>query len=382
MSATYDVTDGRLAWTGQPMTTMMGCPDDLMAQDTWLTDLLVQGADATLDGDDLTLVSGDVTLQLPRETAEPAAALLGKTWTVTGIITGTSVASLPVRRRRPDARHRRRRDGPAVHGLQPRPYDGHRPTATPPSSPRPGSRGWPARHPPTTSRAVRPEGARREGRRHRRRLDRHAHQRSARPRPAGRLTRDRPLRRGRSPERFVSAGRLPAPDAVQATVDEAQALFRDDGSGELSSVYPALSAADPAPLRPGGRVGGRRGGDLRRRLRRLPPDEHRQAVRLRAGLRHRRARGGTASGRRQRDRPGLQLGVRGRARPARPDQPDGQPGRHRHHQPGARAPTSRSAGSASSTPSRAAPGGRSSSTRTPSSRPAPPTTATARWPTC
>ena len=51
---------------------------------------------------------------------------------------------------------------------------------------------------------------------------------------------------GAPPERFVSAGRLPAPDAVQATVDEAQALFRGDGSGALSSVYPALSAADPA----------------------------------------------------------------------------------------------------------------------------------------
>ncbi len=48
------------------------------------------------------------------------------------------------------------------------------------------------------------------------------------------------------PERFVSAGRLPSPDAVQATIDEAYTLFRDDTSGELSSVYPALSAADPA----------------------------------------------------------------------------------------------------------------------------------------
>ncbi len=49
---------------------------------------------------------------------------------------------------------------------------------------------------------------------------------------------------GASPERFVSAGRLPAPDAVQATVDEAHGLFRDDVSGELSTVYPVLSAAD------------------------------------------------------------------------------------------------------------------------------------------
>jgi heat shock protein HslJ len=95
LSSTYDVTDGRLAWTGHPMTTMMGCPDDLAAQDTWLSDLLEQGADATLDGDDLTLVSGDVTLQLQRRTTEPAAALLGTTWTVTAIITGKSVAALP-----------------------------------------------------------------------------------------------------------------------------------------------------------------------------------------------------------------------------------------------------------------------------------------------
>jgi len=95
MNASYDVTDGRLAWTGHPMTTMMGCPDDLMAQDTWLSDLLQQGADATLDGDALTLVSGDVRLHLQRQTADTAAALLGKTWTVTGLVTGASVASLP-----------------------------------------------------------------------------------------------------------------------------------------------------------------------------------------------------------------------------------------------------------------------------------------------
>jgi heat shock protein HslJ len=95
MSSTYDVTDGRLAWTGHPVTTMMGCPDDLMSQDTWLSELLEQGADATLDGNDLTLASGDVTLHLQRKTAEPAAALLGKTWTVTEITTGKSVAALP-----------------------------------------------------------------------------------------------------------------------------------------------------------------------------------------------------------------------------------------------------------------------------------------------
>ena len=95
MSSPYVVTDGRLAWTGPPMATMMGCPDDLINQDTWLLNLLQAGADATLEGDDLTLVSGDVTLHLQRETTEPAAEFLGKTWTVTETITGNSVAALP-----------------------------------------------------------------------------------------------------------------------------------------------------------------------------------------------------------------------------------------------------------------------------------------------
>lgn len=95
MSAPYAVTDGRLAWTGDVRSTLIGCPDDLAQQDLWLSDLLQQGADATLDGDDLTLVSGDVTLHLQRETTDPAAAFLGQTWTVTETITGQSAATLP-----------------------------------------------------------------------------------------------------------------------------------------------------------------------------------------------------------------------------------------------------------------------------------------------
>ncbi len=50
---------------------------------------------------------------------------------------------------------------------------------------------------------------------------------------------------GPHPERFVSAGRLPDPDAVRAIVEETQALVRTDDSGALSTVYPALSTADP-----------------------------------------------------------------------------------------------------------------------------------------
>lgn len=67
MSAPYAVSDGRLAWSGPPMSTRMACPEDLMAQDTWLSALLQDGAEATLDADTLTLVAGDVTLRLARE---------------------------------------------------------------------------------------------------------------------------------------------------------------------------------------------------------------------------------------------------------------------------------------------------------------------------
>src|SRR3954451_13974576 len=45
----------------------------------------------------------------------------------------------------------------------------------------------------------------------------------------------------------VSTGRLPAPERVQAWVDEAHARFAADTSGEVSRVYPAL-AKMPADL--------------------------------------------------------------------------------------------------------------------------------------
>ena len=72
-SAAYAVSDGRLAWSGPPLGTRMACPDDLMAQDAWVAGLLVEGLDATLDGDDLTLVAGDVVLHLRRERADRPA---------------------------------------------------------------------------------------------------------------------------------------------------------------------------------------------------------------------------------------------------------------------------------------------------------------------
>ena len=64
ISAAYDVTDGTLAWTGEPAATMMACPDDLMAQDQWLVELFQDGVTATSDGSTLTLTNDEVTIEL------------------------------------------------------------------------------------------------------------------------------------------------------------------------------------------------------------------------------------------------------------------------------------------------------------------------------
>jgi len=95
MAGTYDVTDGRLAWTSDPASTQIGCPEELMLQDQWLANLLTAGVDASLDGDSLTLSSGDVTIHLQRETPAEAATLFGHTLTVTELTTPNTSTALP-----------------------------------------------------------------------------------------------------------------------------------------------------------------------------------------------------------------------------------------------------------------------------------------------
>lgn len=90
MTSAYSVEGGKLAWTGTPAATMMGCENDLMNQDTWLIDLFTKGVDATLEGDELTLTSGDVTITLS-EVAD--APLEGTTWTLESTVANEAVAS-------------------------------------------------------------------------------------------------------------------------------------------------------------------------------------------------------------------------------------------------------------------------------------------------
>lgn len=92
LGAPYSFAEGELAWTGEPRATMMACSDELMAQDTWLTDLLTKGVEATVDGNVLTLASGDVTITLD-EVVD--ATLEGTTWTLESVIANDAVSSLP-----------------------------------------------------------------------------------------------------------------------------------------------------------------------------------------------------------------------------------------------------------------------------------------------
>ncbi len=95
MFGPYAVKDGVLSWSAGVGSTQVGCPDDLMKQDQWLQTWLQAGADATLDGDTLTLSSDGVTMHLEPEVPAQAATLFGRTWTVTDLTTPSSATAIP-----------------------------------------------------------------------------------------------------------------------------------------------------------------------------------------------------------------------------------------------------------------------------------------------
>lgn len=92
LGAGYTFEDGTLKWDGPARATQMGCADDLMAQDTWLTELFTDGVEAVLDGDTLTLTSGEVVITLESVATAP---ITGTTWTLDGTIANDAVSSLP-----------------------------------------------------------------------------------------------------------------------------------------------------------------------------------------------------------------------------------------------------------------------------------------------
>jgi heat shock protein HslJ len=103
MFGDYQVDDGILRWSSGPAQTLKACPDELAAQDAWVAALLTDGASATVDGSNLTLTSGEVTLELTEQSPGRAdlSSLLGRTWVVVGTMADGAAQRLPRRNRPP-----------------------------------------------------------------------------------------------------------------------------------------------------------------------------------------------------------------------------------------------------------------------------------------
>jgi heat shock protein HslJ len=93
--ASYRIEGGRLVVDGGAMTEM-GCDDPREKQDQWLFAFLGSRPGVTLAGTDLTLDNGQVIMRMvDRTIAEPDLNIVGPTWTVTSIIEGDAVSSVP-----------------------------------------------------------------------------------------------------------------------------------------------------------------------------------------------------------------------------------------------------------------------------------------------
>jgi heat shock protein HslJ len=91
MNGGYTITDGALEVDAMA-TTMMACADDLMAQDTWLSEFLTSSPAVGLDGTTLTLTGDDASITLAEV---EDAALVGTVWVVTGTVATEAVSSVP-----------------------------------------------------------------------------------------------------------------------------------------------------------------------------------------------------------------------------------------------------------------------------------------------
>lgn len=95
LGGTARLEEGRLVVEGMGGTEM-GCPDELMKQDQWLTDFLTSRPRWNLDGDNLTLAGKDAEIRLTdRRVADPDRPLRGTRWMLDTIIDGDIASSVP-----------------------------------------------------------------------------------------------------------------------------------------------------------------------------------------------------------------------------------------------------------------------------------------------
>jgi heat shock protein HslJ len=95
-SAAYRLDGARLVVEGPGMSTLIGCPPELEAQDRWLNGFLADGPELRLDGEELTLTSadGDTAMTLS-DGGRAASPLVGTTWTLASVLDGDTASSIP-----------------------------------------------------------------------------------------------------------------------------------------------------------------------------------------------------------------------------------------------------------------------------------------------
>ena len=94
-SSAFRIESGRLVVEGAGMSTLIGCPPELEAQDRWLGGFLADGPELTLTGDTLTLTSTDGTTSVSLSEQAETAALVGTPWMLSSIIEGDTASSVP-----------------------------------------------------------------------------------------------------------------------------------------------------------------------------------------------------------------------------------------------------------------------------------------------
>jgi len=95
MGGDYEIKDGALV-VDQLAITDMGCQNNLMNQDQWLSTFLSSKPKVSLDGNNLVLTSDSTEITfLDRQQAEPDQPLTGITWGLTTILDGETASSVP-----------------------------------------------------------------------------------------------------------------------------------------------------------------------------------------------------------------------------------------------------------------------------------------------
>ena len=100
LAGTWSIEGDVLVVPEDMVMTQMACePAALMEQDSWLASFLSSRPTVVLDGDTLTLSSGDVTMTLlDREVADPDRPLEGTEWVLDSLVSADAVSSVATER--------------------------------------------------------------------------------------------------------------------------------------------------------------------------------------------------------------------------------------------------------------------------------------------